>query len=55
MSEVAEKNTKRSHVLGKAILMLVEKYDEAKKLDWIHNKVAWALYQTWRYFDEREL
>lgn len=55
MSEVVERNAKRSHVLGKAILMLVEKYDEAKKLDWIHNKVAWALYQTWRYFDEREL
>lgn len=49
------KEEKRSPVLGIAILALVEKYDEAKKLDWIHNKVAWALYQTWKKFDEMKL
>lgn len=50
-----EKSEKRSPVLGVALLTLIEKYDEAKKLDWVHNKVAWALYQTWKRFDEVEL
>lgn len=42
----------RSNRLGKAILTLIEKYDEAMKLDWIKDKEAWALYQAWRIFDE---
>lgn len=42
----------RSNRLGRAILTLIEMYDEAMKQDWIKNKEAWALYQTWRIFDE---
>lgn len=42
----------RSKRLGRAIPTLIEKYDEAMKLDWIKDKEAWALYQAWRIFDE---
>ena len=39
--------------INKAIEVLKEKYERAQKLDWVKNKIAWALYQTWKKFDER--
>ena len=38
--------------LWKAILKLVKVYEEAKKSEFVHNPVAWALYQTWKEFDK---
>lgn len=39
--------------INKAIEVLKEQYERAQKLDWVQNKMAWALYQTWKIFDER--
>ena len=39
--------------LDKAIKILKEQYEKAQKIDWIRNKIAYALYQTWKIFDER--
>lgn len=39
--------------LDKAIKILKEQYEKAQKLDWVRNKIAYALYQTWKIFDER--
>lgn len=38
--------------LEKAIELLREYYESALKNDYIKNKVAWALYQTWRRADK---
>ena len=38
--------------LETAIQFLREQYERAKKIDFIHNPLAWALYQTWRHVDE---
>mgnify|MGYP003490270069 CR=1 FL=1 len=40
--------------IGQAIVLMIEKYEYAKKQEWIINKVAWALYQTWKEVDEKE-
>ncbi len=40
--------------IGQAIVLLIEKYEYAKKQDYIIKKVAWALYQTWKEVDEKE-
>ena len=40
--------------IGQAIVLLIEKYEYAKKQDYIVKKVAWALYQTWKEVDEKE-
>lgn len=37
--------------LEKAIKRLKEQYERAEKMDFIHNKVAWALYQVWKESD----
>lgn len=39
--------------LDKAIKLLKELYEKAQNMDWIKNKIAWALYHTWKIFDER--
>ena len=39
--------------LNKAIKVLKEQYEKAKKMDWVRNKIAYALYQTWKIFDDR--
>ena len=39
--------------LDKAIKILKEQYEKAQNMDWIRNKIAWALYHTWKIFDER--
>lgn len=40
--------------LEKAIKELTKQYERAKKLEFVRNKIAYAFYQTWRIFDERE-
>lgn len=37
--------------LKKAIKLLEVHYEVAKKLEWVHNPVAYALYQTWKMVD----
>ena len=37
--------------LKKAIQMLEAEYERAKKLDFVHNPLAWALYQVWKKAD----
>ena len=39
--------------LTKAIKILKEQYEKAKKIGWVRNKIAYALYQTWKIFDNR--
>jgi hypothetical protein len=39
--------------LKKAIELLEAEYERAKKLEYIHNPLAWALYQVWKKADER--
>lgn len=39
--------------IEKAIKVLRDNYDRAMKLEYVMNKIAWALYKTWRYFDSR--
>ena len=38
--------------IEKAIELLREYYERAQKYDYVKNKVAWALYQTWRRADK---
>ena len=38
--------------LDKAIKVLKEQYEKAKKIGWIINPIAYALYQTWKIFDK---
>lgn len=40
--------------LAKAIKVLTEQYEKAKKMDWVRKPIAYALYQTWKIFDERK-
>ena len=37
--------------LEKAIKMLEEEYEKAKKLEWVHNPLAYALYKVWKRAD----
>ena len=37
--------------LEKAIKLLEEQYERAKKLKYVENPLAWALYQVWRTVD----
>lgn len=40
--------------LAKAIKLLTAKYEWAKQQDWIHDPLAWALYQVWREASEEK-
>ena len=40
--------------IDKAIKVLREQYENALKLEWVRNKIAYALYQTWKVFDGRK-
>lgn len=40
--------------LGTAIEHLVEAYKYASDKEWIKDKVAWALYHTWKEADDRK-
>jgi len=37
--------------LKRAIKLLEEEYEKAKKLEWVHNPLAYALYKVWREAD----
>ena len=39
--------------LTRAIRELAKQYEKAEKLEFVRNKIAYALYQTWKIFDER--
>ena len=39
--------------LDKAIKTLKEQYEKAKKIGWVQNPIAYALYQTWKIFDKQ--
>lgn len=39
--------------LETAIKLLTEEYEKAKKLEHIHNPIAYALYQVWREADAK--
>lgn len=38
--------------LDKVIEVLKEQYEKAKKIGWVRNPIAYALYQTWKIFDK---
>ena len=40
--------------LGTAIEHLVEAYKYASDKEWIQDKVAWALYHTWKEADSKD-
>ena len=40
--------------IDKAIEELKKQYEKALELDFVKNKIAYALYQTWKIFDGRE-
>ena len=40
--------------LGTAIEKLVENYNYAVGKEWVQDKVAWALYHTWKEADDRK-
>lgn len=37
--------------LKKAIKLLEEEHERAKKLDWVRNPLAYALYKVWKMVD----
>lgn len=37
--------------IDKARRLLEAEYEKAKKLEWVHNPVAYALYQVWKKAD----
>ncbi len=55
MTSVSTENAKESEEmrLGTAIEHLVEAYKYASDKEWIQDKVAWALYHTWKEADRK--
>lgn len=37
--------------IDKAIRLLEKEYEKAKKLEFVHNPLAYALYQVWKIAD----
>lgn len=37
-----------------AVKYLNQQYEIAKRMEYVNKPLAWALYQTWRYFDKKE-
>lgn len=53
---IAEKQPKADvvpvcHELRKAVELLEKNYQRGLNSDFVHNPVAWALYQTWKQMD----
>lgn len=44
----------RSVTLEKAKKLLEEEYERAKMLEWVHDPLAYALYQVWKKADTRK-
>lgn len=40
--------------MEKAIKMLIDEYEKAKKQEWVENPLAYALYQVWREVDRKK-
>lgn len=40
--------------IEKAIRLLIEEYEKAKRLDFVRKPLAWALYQVWKKVDVEE-
>lgn len=40
--------------IGKAVMNLIEEYDIAKDSGYVRKPISYALYQTWRRWDEKE-
>ena len=40
--------------LNEAVAFLIEKYNYAEDRGNIHKPFSWALYKTWKHFDEKE-
>ena len=38
--------------LATAIKRLETEYEKAKRLEWVHNPLAYALYQVWKIADK---
>ena len=39
--------------LARAIRLLEKEYEKAKKLEWVHDPLAYALYRVWTIADGR--
>ncbi len=37
--------------LNKAMKLIEIEYEKAKKLEWVHNPLAYALYKVWKIAD----
>lgn len=37
----------------RAVIMLERYYADAQRLRYVMHPMAWALYQTWKYFDRK--
>ena len=42
----------RQNELDRAVSILTKNYENAKRLKFVYNPIAWALYYTWKYFDK---
>ena len=40
--------------IGRAIMILLDEYANAKETDYVVKPISYALYQTWRLFDATE-
>ena len=40
--------------LQKALKLVEAEYERAKKLEWVHNPLAYALYKVWRMADGKD-
>ena len=40
--------------LAKAVSLLIDEHDKAKRKDWVRDPVAYALYQVWKKADEKK-
>lgn len=52
-NEAEEKVMAKISDLEQAIKLLRVQYEVAKKLEWVHNPIAYALYNTWKMADEK--
>lgn len=40
--------------IDNAVLLLRKEYERAKKLEYVHNPLAYAIYKVWRKEDENK-
>lgn len=40
--------------LAKAVQLLEREYERAKRLEFVYNPIAYALYQTWKVADKKK-